>query len=172
MRYNWVKFIEDDVMKKVGRPSSYTPWKAKAICIRLMMGESLRSICARKRYPTKMSVLRWLQCNDGFRSQYTKAREIQQEHYLDEMFEIADDASNDYMERTGKGGECAGYQMNGEYVQRSRLRIDTRKWVMERMAAKKYGNKQQIEHSGQIKYDNITDAELEQKLSQLRNNNE
>lgn len=155
-----------------GRPSSYTPWKAKAICTRLMMGETLRAICARKYYPAKASVFRWLIDNETFRDQYTQAREIQQEHFYDEMFEISDDASNDWMERNTKEGEAPGYQLNGEHVQRSRLRIDTRKWAMERMSAKRYGNKQQIEHSGSIKYDNITDAELEQKLAQLRSNNE
>ncbi|USD64220.1 hypothetical protein [Vibrio sp. SCSIO 43136] len=152
-------------MKKRGRPSSYTVWKGRAICIRLMMGESLRSICDRKYYPSKMSVLRWLQSNEEFRAQYTQAREVQQELLLDEMFEIADDASNDYMERTGKDGECVGYQINGEYVQRSRLRIDTRKWVMERMAPKKYGAKQQVEHSGSIS--SMPDEVLDDKIAKL-----
>lgn len=55
------------------------------------------------------------------------------------MLEIADDASNDWMERTGKDGESIGWQLNGEHVNRSKLRIDTRKWVMERMAPKRFG---------------------------------
>ncbi|TIP31141.1 MAG: terminase small subunit protein, partial [Mesorhizobium sp.] len=32
-------------------------------------------------------------------------------------------------------------QVNSEHIQRSRLRIDTRKWVAERMRPKKYGSK-------------------------------
>lgn len=135
-------------MARTGRPSSYTPWKAKAICTRLMMGESLRSICARKYYPSKPSVFRWLLDNQDFRDQYTQAREMQQEHYLDEMFEIADDATNDWMERLDKDGQGDGWRLNGDHVRRSQLRIDTRKWVMERMAAKKYGAKIKNEHTG------------------------
>ena len=153
---------------KTGRPSSSSQWKARAICMRLMMGESLRSICLRKYYPTKTSVFRWLTVNQDFRDQYTQAREIQQEHYLDEMFEIADDASNDWMERNDKEGNNVGWQLNGEHVQRSRLRIDTRKWVMERMSAKRYGNKQTVESNINHKFDNLTDEELKAKLLQLK----
>ena len=72
---------------------------------------------------------------------------MQQETHLDEIMEISDDSTNDYMERMGKGGESAGWQLNAEHVQRSKLRIDTRKWVMERMAAKVYGQKQAIDHT-------------------------
>lgn len=66
------------------------------------------------------------------------------------MLEIADDASNDWMERTGKDGESIGWQLNGEHVNRSKLRIDTRKWIMERMAPKTYGSKQEISHTHKV----------------------
>jgi hypothetical protein len=37
---------------------------------------------------------------------------------------------------------------NGVAVQRSRLMVDTRKWLMSKLAAKKYGDKVQTEISG------------------------
>lgn len=150
-----------------GRPSSYSTWKARAICMRLMNGESLRSICNRKYYPPKATVFRWIHSIPGFRDQYTQAREVQQEYYLEEMFEIADDASNDWMERHDKEGNNIGWQLNGEHVNRSRLRIDTRKWVMERMSAKRYGNKQQIEHSGSVQ--ELSDEQINKRLAELVN---
>lgn len=134
-------------MRKVGRPTKYKWSVARGICLRLMIGESLRSICNRDKYPSKVTVLTWLQKYPEFLTHYTKAREIQQETLYDELFEIADDGTNDYMERLGAGGETEGYKLNGEAVNRSRLRVDTRKWVMERMAAKKYGNKQSLDHT-------------------------
>lgn len=155
-----------------GRPSSYTERKANLICTRLMMGESLRSICERKYYPSKVTVLSWLQKFPQFLTQYTHAREIQQEHYLDEMFEIADDASNDWMERVNGEGDNIGWQINGEHVQRSRLRIDTRKWVMERMAAKKYGPKKSLDHTssdGSMSVDGMTSEERQNRIAQLMN---
>lgn len=123
-----------------GRPSDYTIWKARAVCMRLTMGESLRKICARKGYPSRHAIFRWITSNPQFRDQYAQARELQQEVFYDEIFEIADDGGNDYIETE------QGAKLNSEHVQRSRLRIDTRKWVMERMAAKKYGAKQTLDH--------------------------
>ena len=134
---------------KGGRPTKYSKWKAKAICMRIMDGESLRSICSRKYYPSRRAVFYWLNSNAEFLHQYTQAREIQQELFYDELFEIADDGSNDYYMKTAKDG--SEYEaVDHENINRSRLRVDTRKWVMERMAAKKYGNKQQVEHSGSV----------------------
>ena len=41
----------------------------------------------------------------------------------------------------GKDGEGTGYEYNGEAVQRSKLRVDARKWMASKMAPKKYGDK-------------------------------
>ena len=40
--------------------------------------------------------------------------------------------------------------LDAEHVQRSRLRIDTRKWMAGKLAPKKYGEKIEYELSGQI----------------------
>lgn len=126
--------------KKVGRPSSYTPEIALSICERMSLGESLREICREEAMPTKTTVMRWLFANLEFRDQYAKAREAQTEHWAEEILEIADDGSNDYMDRQNKDG--SSYEtVNSEHINRSRLRVDTRKWLMARMAPKKYGDR-------------------------------
>lgn len=122
----------------MARPSDYTVWKDRAICMRLACGESLRSICKRKYYPSRFAVIRWLQVNAEFRNHYVQAREMQAEYYIDDIIEIADDSSDDELE-DGK--------FNSEHVQRSRLRVDTRKWAMERMASKRYGPSQKVDHT-------------------------
>ena len=124
-----------------GRPSDYTQWKAKAICMRIMSGESLVKICQRKYYPSRFAVFRWLSSYEQFRNSYAQARELQQELYVDEIMEIADDSDKDYRQ-TEKGSV-----LDSEHVQRSRLRIDARKWTMEKLAAKRYGVKTAIDHS-------------------------
>ena len=151
----------------MARPSIYTQWKARAICMRLMDGESLRSICGIKGYPSRRTVLYWLTSNDEFLRQYTQAREIQQELLYEEMFEIADDASNDWMEKQDREGSNIGWKENGDSVNRSRLRIDARKWAMERMAPKKYNPKQKIEHTGNVTYGHLTDEELRSRIDSL-----
>lgn len=130
-----------------GRPTKYRQSVCKAICMRLMLGQSLNEICRLNRYPVKVTVFSWLQKYPEFLNQYRHAREVQQETHLDDILEIADDGTNDWMERTGKDGECIGWQINGEHVTRSRLRVDTRKWIMERLSSKAYGSKQAVDHT-------------------------
>ena len=42
------------------------------------------------------------------------------------------------------------FTKNSESVQRSKLRVDTRKWLMSKLAPKKYGEKVDLEHSGEV----------------------
>lgn len=65
----------------------------------------------------------------------------------DETLEICDDGSNDWLERQGED-EKRTYVLNGEHVQRSRLRVDTRKWLLSKALPKIYGDKITTEHSG------------------------
>lgn len=135
--------------RKIGRPSDYSEKIADEICDRLANGESLRSICKSEHMPHVGTVCRWLAKpeNAGFREQYTRAREVQADILADETLDIADDASNDWMKRAGKDGE-PGWVFNGEAARRSQIRIDARKWYAGKLAPKKYGDRQQIEHSG------------------------
>lgn len=129
----------------MGRPSEFTAEKADAICERLIEGESLRTICATDDMPAASTVCRWLATNEEFRKQYACAREAQADTLADESLDIADDGTNDWMERQGKDGETGRLEYNGDAVQRSRLRIDTRKWLASKLAPKKYGEKIQAE---------------------------
>jgi hypothetical protein len=92
--------------------------------------------------------MRWARDNEVFREQYAKAREALLEHWAEEITEIADDGSNDWMERSEKKG--GGYEANGEHIQRSRLRVDTRKWLLSKLAAKKYGDRVEQHHTGTV----------------------
>jgi hypothetical protein len=110
------------------------------------LGESLREICRDEAMPDKSTVMRWLASNQEFRDQYAGAREAQADYYAEEIVEISDDGSNDWMLR--KQGDDEIEVENKEVLARSRLRVDTRKWLMARMAPKKYGDKVTQEHVG------------------------
>lgn len=131
--------MADDMASIGGRPTTYTPDLAAIILARVMAGESLRSICRDEDMPSRSTVHLWLAKDARFSDQYAKACEVRAEELFDEMFEIADDATNDWMIRGS--GENATEVVNGENVQRSRLRIDTRKWALARMNPKKYGDR-------------------------------
>lgn len=125
----------------LGRPSDYTAEIASDICEALIEGRSLRSICLADDMPSTSTVCRWLSDRADFRQQYAIAREAQADTLADESIDIADDGSNDWMERKNEAGEVVKVEYNGDAVQRSRLRIDTRKWFASKLAPKKYGDK-------------------------------
>lgn len=133
-----------------GRPSKFNQALADKICEELADARSLRSICLDDGMPSQTTIFRWLADDrySSFREQYTRAREAQADAIFDEILDIADDASNDWMERRSSEDEPLGWQLNGEHVQRSKLRIEARKWMAGKLAPKKYSDKLEIEHSG------------------------
>ncbi len=150
-----------------GRPTDYTPDTAQAVCMRIAEGESLRMVCRDEEMPCKATILRWLGRHEEFRAQYAQAKELGIEAMAEELFEIADDGTNDWMELTDKEGNAYGYKANGEHIQRSKLRIDTRKWYLSKILPKKYGDKIQTEHSGHIDLAPKTDEELKVRAAAL-----
>lgn len=130
----------------VGRPCSYTEEIGAEICIRLSEGESLNSICRDDYMPNKSTVVRWVMFGDDeyhyqdpevreklaiFSIHYNNARMIQAEGLIDENTDIADDSRNDFVERENqRTGEV--YEVpDQEHIHRSKLRVETRKWLAE-----------------------------------------
>ena len=129
-------------MAKVGRPSEYSKELAMSICDRIANGESLRSICVDLGIPHSTVVGWFIDNKDGVFDHYARARQIQAEHLFEELCDIADDSRNDWMERNG-------YTVaDQEAIQRSKLRVDTRKWILARMDSKRYAETSKHEHSG------------------------
>jgi hypothetical protein len=128
-----------------GRPSLYTQELADRICSQLASGMSLRTVCKADDMPETVTIFRWLRTNEEFCSQYAKAKEESADALVEEILDIADDGSNDWMQTHDE--ENVGYRANGEAIQRSRLRVDTRKWIASKLKAKKYGDKVEVEHS-------------------------
>jgi hypothetical protein len=137
---------------KIGRPSDYSDALADAICDRLIAGESMVRICGSASMPSETTVYRWLAtaAHAGFREKYAGAREVQAHRMLDEIIEIADDASRDVVEVvTGVSEDEDGSEKERTREverftasARDKLRIDTRKWAMSKLAPKVYGTKQ------------------------------
>jgi len=119
----------------IGRPTDYSPELADIICERLADGESMRSVCRDTTTPSMTTIFRWLREKEDFRKQYEIAVNERTEAMAEDIVDIADNATNDWMERNGDDNE--GYQLNGENIQRSRLRVDVRKWHMSKMKPKK-----------------------------------
>jgi hypothetical protein len=130
-----------------GRPSGYSQELADRICLLISEGKSLRAICERDDMPSRRAVFTWLMRHDDFASRYARARELQADLLFDEILEIADDTSKDFVETTiGEG--ITVRRADHEHINRSRLRVDTRKWMAAKLAPKKYGERVTQEISG------------------------
>jgi len=145
VQMNGLSGITGTAIMAVGRPSIFTKELADLICLRLSEGESLRGICREDEMPSVGTVCRWLATDTVFREQYARAREAQADTLADEILEISDNATNDWMERQTPEGQGIGWQVNGEHIKRSRLRVDSRKWFAGKVAPKKYGEKAQLD---------------------------
>ena len=141
------KAAKKKTRRKPGRPSKFTTALGKRICLRMCNGESLREVCRDPKMPHKSTVMRWLAddvqtpARMAFRDQYAKAREELLEYWAEEILEIADDGTNDWEERENARTGETHIALNTEAVNRSRLRVDTRKWLLSKLGAKKYGDR-------------------------------
>lgn len=113
-----------------GRPTIYTQELADEICADLVVGKSLRTVCASDDRPAISTIFLWFRTQPGFREQYEKAKEECSDMLVEDMLDIADNVKGD--------------------TQRDRLRVDTRKWTASKLKAKKYGEKLDMTSNGQV----------------------
>lgn len=134
---------------QLGRPSLYTPEIAAEICKRMSDGESLRQVCRDEHMPHESTVRLWhVEDREGFSTQYARAREAQADRWAEEIIEIADDSTNDWMQIENARGRIIDVP-DQEVLQRSKLRVDTRKWLMSKLLPKRFGDKVQAEMTGE-----------------------
>ena len=125
-----------------GRPTKYTKELADKICDRIANSEKgLRAIAKEFDIATS-TIMKWLNEESYFSEQYTHAKELQADYMVESMLDIADETSNDtIITETGE-------RQNSEWINRSRLRVDTRKWIVSKLMPKKYGDKVDVTTNG------------------------
>lgn len=129
----------------MGRPKgtdTYTPEMGRRICERVSELGSLRRACKEDGMPAENTVRQWLWRYAEFAEEYARAKEAGIDALVEEALDISDDGSNDWQETQH------GPSLNGEHVSRSKLRVEYRRWLAERMAPKKYGVRQDITSNG------------------------
>lgn len=136
--------IADAYKELMGRPDDYTPETAALICAYMVEGETLQTISRHEGMPSKSAMLRWLAKYEDFRDHYARASAVRSGVFMEETIDITDNASNDWMEIND--GENRGWRANGENIQRSKLRVETRKWMAIKLLPKMYGDKTVIVH--------------------------
>lgn len=112
----------------------------ETIINRMCEGESVRSILKSKDLPSNRLFLEWLSKDEKLSKQYAYASEIRADVLFDEIIEIADNSQNDTVESE------SGERPNNEWINRSRLRVDSRKWIVSKLNSRKYGDKNETKH--------------------------
>ena len=114
-----------------GRPSTFKQETADEICFSIIDGLSLRAICQLPGMPPLRTLMGWVESNEVFQQQYTRARQMQADIKFDDLKDLAKTA-------------------NPDNVQCVKLQIDTAKWELSKTLPKKYGEKIDIDMTADI----------------------
>lgn len=125
---------------KNGRPTIYNEHIVNRICeLTATTSLGIRRLCAlHPDLPNPDTIFAWRLKYKDFSERYAEAKRHQVDVLVEEILDIADDKSND--ETTNDEGKII---CNTEYLNRSRLRIDTRKWLAAKLMPKIYGDRVQ-----------------------------
>lgn len=147
----------------MGRPTKYTIEIADHICEKLADGITLTEICGEDDMPGRRTVYDWMEgeedWNKAFSARIARAREAGFDEIAEDCLRIADDNSRDVQEYEIAPG-VKGTTVDYEVIQRSKLRVETRLKLLAKWSPKKYGDKVQTEHSGEIGIKQITGMEI------------
>lgn len=128
----------------IGRPSSYDPVVAEKICEMLSEGIPLREICRMEGMPAWRNIYFWMARDDDLSAHIARAREAGYDAIAEECLDIADNSTNDWMDReirNARGQIEVTRVADTEHIQRSKLRIETRLKLLAKWRPEKYGEK-------------------------------
>ncbi len=123
---------------------SYSDELADEICNTISSTtKGIAQLCRENQHwPDRSEIYRWVFKHSHFADQYSRAKARQVEWLVEDMLNIANDTDNDTLTNEKGAKYC-----NGEWVNRSRLKIDTIKWIACKLAPKIYGDKL-LNHNG------------------------
>ena len=116
---------------------------AEEICLTVSSStDSYAKILAKNpHFPSADTLNRWRVLDDKFGVMYTQAKYQQANLMAEEIAQIADDTSNDTILDKDGNEVC-----NKEWIARSRLRVDTRKWIACKLVPRLYGDRSVVEN--------------------------
>ena len=121
----------------------YSDELGAAICRAVSIStDSLEQICAKNDgFPNPATVYAWRIDRPSFGEMYARAKGAQADLLAAEVLSIADDSSRDTIIDPDTGQPRCDH----EWVHRSKLKIDARKWIASKLMPKVYGDRQQVD---------------------------
>jgi hypothetical protein len=137
----------------MGRPSLYTEELASEICRLIAEGRTTRQVCSIEGMPSLQTLFRWFTMFPEFNELYARAKEVQIEVLASEVLELSDTCRiGEKTKSTRLIGTSDGVVITlpaeevttGDMVERARLQVDSRKWLLSKLAPKKYGDRLEL----------------------------
>ena len=131
----------------------------------MALGETVADIARSPHMPTTTGIQKWRQARPEFDVAFTRAREDQMHAWADQIISFADHGTEDILRNEDgkpvlkKNGQPQLYR---EHIERTRLRIDTRKWLMAKILPTVFGDRINIDANHTI--ESKDDAEMVQEL--------
>ena len=137
--------LKQEVENTRGRPMVYNEEHAERILQVIQEGGSVRQACeSADDLPSPSTFHRWVVKDEfGLRSKYALAREVQARSLADDLLVIADNEARDF---DGEG------RPNHAAVQRDKLRLHARQWILGRVLPREYGDKGLVEHTHVVEH--------------------
>lgn len=130
-------------------PLKLTDAKFKRICKALSLSSKGVKFLCKKHNISAVSFYNSLHNNPDRLTIYTRAREMQADFLADQIIAIADKGHRDVMRikelKNADGSKTYVAEENAEFTNRSKLRIEARKWIASKLKPKKYGDNSQVE---------------------------
>lgn len=106
------------------------------VCSDIENGMALRGALKKEGRPSSKTFYEWIESDENRIKRYARACERRADEIFEDIMDIADDKSGDILK-----GEDGQEYLNQEFVQRARVKIDARKWMLGKMQPKKYGDR-------------------------------
>jgi hypothetical protein len=136
-----VEFVDADTPR--AKPHEYTDEIAERICECLSLGVNLRDFDRMVDFPSTWTIMRWVRDNKVFEAKYYAAMKLSALALEADAMQIAADGQNDtYRDHNGH------VKTDWDVLGRSKLRVETIRWVASKRNPARYGEKIQQEHSG------------------------
>jgi hypothetical protein len=126
---------------RMGRHTLYTADLADWILDQLAGGRTLADVCRDPAMPARPTVQSWVEADrEGFAARYKAARDSGCDAMADQIIDIADDASGDWIVLAKPDGTTE-IVANPQHLQRCKLRISARRWRLSKLLPGVYGDR-------------------------------
>ncbi len=138
-----LKTAKKNIVKKskVGRPLTTSSQKDLLLKLIGTTSKGLETIYQENKgkVPSPSTVMEYLAKDKEFSDRYARAREDQAEIIADEMISIADNCTDDVTILKVLDDQPGKEVINHSAINRAKLQIETRKWIISKLKPKKYG---------------------------------